>query len=54
MDASIEAACCKVYGSEAMFGAINDCIQVRTGCCGVVVFWLIAAGDHQQCDSNRR
>ena len=29
MDASIEAACCKVYGSEAMFLAINDCIQVR-------------------------
>jgi alkylation response protein AidB-like acyl-CoA dehydrogenase len=30
MDASIEAAICKVYGSEAMMSAANDCIQVRS------------------------
>jgi alkylation response protein AidB-like acyl-CoA dehydrogenase len=28
MDMSIEAAICKVYGSEAMYSAVNDCIQV--------------------------
>jgi acyl-CoA dehydrogenase family protein 9 len=29
LDCSVEAAACKIYGSEAMFAAINDCIQVR-------------------------
>jgi acyl-CoA dehydrogenase family protein 9 len=31
MDMSIEAAICKIYGSEAMFTAINDCIQILGG-----------------------
>lgn len=31
MDMSLEAAACKIYGSEAMFRAINDCIQVLGG-----------------------
>ena len=30
-DVSLEAAAAKVRGSEAMFVAINDCIQVRGG-----------------------
>jgi acyl-CoA dehydrogenase family member 9 len=33
MDMSIEAAACKIYGSEAMYSAVNDCIQVRASVC---------------------
>jgi very long chain acyl-CoA dehydrogenase len=31
LDMSIEAAICKVYGSEAMWKAVNDCIQIAGG-----------------------
>ena len=31
MDASVEAAACKIYGSEAMFSGIMDCIQIQGG-----------------------
>lgn len=31
LDMSVEAAACKIYGSEAMFRAVNDCIQILGG-----------------------
>ncbi|CAE7881573.1 Acad9 [Symbiodinium sp. KB8] len=31
LDASVEAAICKIYGSEAMFEAVNEAIQVLGG-----------------------
>jgi acyl-CoA dehydrogenase family protein 9 len=31
MDCSVEAAACKIYGSEAIFNAVNDCIQILGG-----------------------
>jgi len=31
LDMSLEAAICKIYGSEAMFRGINDCIQILGG-----------------------
>jgi alkylation response protein AidB-like acyl-CoA dehydrogenase len=31
LDMSIEAAICKVYGSEAMWKSVNDCIQIAGG-----------------------
>lgn len=31
LDMSVEAAICKIYGSEAIFRAVNDCIQILGG-----------------------
>eukprot|EP00753_Platysulcus_tardus_P013811 PLAT3867.2.p1 GENE.PLAT3867.2~~PLAT3867.2.p1 ORF type:complete len:622 (-),score=249.41 PLAT3867.2:86-1696(-) len=31
VDASVEAAMCKVYGSEAMWSAVNECLQIHGG-----------------------
>ena len=30
-DASVEAAICKIYGSECMWSAVNECIQIMGG-----------------------